>query len=100
MENDFSSARKVAAVSGAFFSVLFVFELVRPRLNPPYDPRDVYGQAIDLVWIVVWAVLALVLGFIGLHGKSRPYHLLSLFSVTLTFMFVIILTAARLFADG
>ena len=100
MENDFSNARKVAAISGAFFAVLFAFELVRPRLNPPYDPRDVHGQAIDLVWIVVWAVLALVLGFIGLRSKSRPYHLLSLFSVTLTLVFVIILTAARLLAVG
>ena len=100
MENDFSGARKVAAVSGAFFSVLFVFELVRPRLYPSYDPSDVFGQAIDLVWIVLWAVLAVILGFIGLRSKSRPYHLLSLFSVTLTLVFVIILTAARLLAVG
>jgi hypothetical protein len=90
--------RKVAAVSSAFFSVLFVFELV-PRLSPPYNPGDVHGRAMEIICIVLWVVLALVLGFIGLHNKSRPFHMLSLFSVTLTFVFVLILTAAKLFGN-
>ena len=100
MGNEFSSARKVAAVSSAFFSVLFAFELVRPRLSPPYDPGDVHGQAIELVCIVLWAVLGLVLGFIGLHNNSRPFHLLALFSIALPCGFVIILTVARLLVGG
>ena len=100
MENESSSAGKVAALSSAFFSAVFAFELVRPRPSPPYDPSDVHGQAVELAWIVLWAAVSLVLGLIGLHNKSRPFHLLSLFSVTLTFVFVIILTAARLLGRG
>ncbi len=101
MENDFTGKRNVAAVCGTFFSVLFVLELILPeRLSPPYDPRDVDARAVELGFIVLWVALALVLGFIGLRSKSRPFHLLSLFSVLLTLAFVLIiavtLAAARL----
>jgi hypothetical protein len=96
MENDSSIAPKLAAVASVFFAGLFVFELVRPRLSPPYDPSDEHARAFELIRIVLWASIALSLGFLGLRSESRACRLFSLLSITLTCVLGIMALVAKL----
>jgi hypothetical protein len=100
MKNSAPTGQHGAAVFGTLSSALFVFELVRPRLNPPYDPSDVHGIAEEMIFVVVLATIALVLGFIGLRSESRACRYLALFSIVLTIAVVLVGIVARLTNGG